>query len=67
MKKALLTLLFVFSATIVGCGGDDAGTPEGDPAMDAPGTEMGTNTADPVAEGEGEGEGEGEETTNDPN
>ena len=27
MKKALLTLLFVFSATIVGCGGgDDAGS-----------------------------------------
>ena len=58
MKKALLTLLFVFSATIVGCGGDDAGTPEGDPAMDNAGTEMDTDTTtDP----------EGEETTNDTN
>ncbi len=57
MKKALLTLLFVFSATIVGCGGgDDAGTTEGDPAMDDAGTQMDTNsTADP---------GEGEDTTN---
>ena len=56
MKKALLTLLFVFSATIVGCcGGDDAGTTEGDPAMDDAGTQMDTNsTADP---------GEGEDTT----
>ena len=56
MKKALLTLLFVFSATIVGCGGgDDAGTTEGDPAMDDAGTQMDTDTtADP---------GEGEDTT----
>ena len=56
MKKALLTLLFVFSATIVGCGGgDDAVTTEGDPAMDDAGTQMDTNsTADP---------GEGEDTT----
>jgi hypothetical protein len=54
MKKALLTLLFVFSATIVGCGGgDDAGTPEGDPAMDDAGSQMDTDTtADPDAEGE---------------
>ncbi len=57
MKKALLTLLFVFSATIVGCGGDDAATVEGDPTMDGPGTEMETDgAADP--------EDEGEDTTN---
>tara|TARA_Y100001934_G_scaffold101461_1_gene124731 strand:- start:181 stop:366 length:186 start_codon:yes stop_codon:yes gene_type:complete len=58
MKKALLTLLFVFSATIVGCGGgNDAGTTEGDPAMDDAGSAMDTDTtADPG--------GEGEDTTN---
>lgn len=56
MKKAFLLMLFLFSAVIVGCGGDDAAAPvEGDPAMDAVDTEMETESpSDPGAEGEGE-------------
>ena len=55
MKKAFLLMLFLFSAVIVGCGGDDAAPVEGDPAMDEVDTETATETqSDPGAEGEGE-------------